>query len=112
MNSLEFIDKEIKKYKNIIIGVKATLKEPKTEDVIKFLKNDLKEYEEKVLHLQQIKSKLEAWEVVKHLIHKRKMCEERFIQVMGGVYNEGQCWSSGINPYEIIKKALEVEDER
>ena len=97
MNSLEFIEKEINHWNKVIKH------QPSSNDVQKHL-ND------KLQTLYQIKSELEAWEVVKHTIYKRKMGEESFIQVMGGIYNEGQCWTSGINPYEIIKKALEVEE--
>lgn len=66
MNNIEFIDKEIERYKVIIFGVKTMLKEPhSTENTITFLENDLKEYEEKINYLQSIKNELEAWETIK-----------------------------------------------
>lgn len=107
MNSLEFINQEIEDAKHEIkmneIRIENMYNKTFYEERTEVLNNKLQT-------LQQIKTELEAWEVVKHLIYKRKMGEERFIQVMGGVYNEGQCWTSGINPYEIIKKALEVKE--
>ena len=99
MTDIEFIENEME-----CCEIDFVLAQ-KRED--KIMTRHLKERYEQ---LKQIKTILEAWEVVKHTIYKRKMGEESFIQVMGGVYNEGQCGTSGINPYEIIKKALEVED--
>jgi len=112
MTSLEFIEKEIAMVKKKISMVKSkfTIK-GLTYYHINEIKEEINILRDRLQVLQQIKSELEAWEVVKHTIYKRKMGEESFIQVMGGVYNEEQCWTSGINPYEIIKKALEVEDD-
>lgn len=103
MNSLEFIEKEIKFLEDMINMDLALIEDE--EDLKEIAKK-----QERLKHLQQIKTELEAWEVVKHSIYKRKMGEERYIQVMGGVYIEGQCWTSGINPYEILEKALEVKE--
>ena len=51
MNSLEFIDEEIKRYKT----------------VVRITSGDKKSYYKKAVnHLQQIKTILEAWEVVKN----------------------------------------------
>ena len=107
MNSLEFIEKEIEDRKENVKHWEKQLERYPNDEVFT---RGLNKSKEQLETLQQIKSALEAWEVVKHTIYKRKMGEESFIQVMGGVYNEGQCWTSGINPYEIIKKALEVEE--
>lgn len=109
MNNLEFIEKEIENAKELLqrlekLKVNSNKYELQLNEVLE------KDTQKKLFYLLQIKSILEAWEVVKHTIYKRKMGEESFIQVMGGVYNEGQCWTSGINPYEIIKKSLEVEE--
>lgn len=107
MNSLEFFEKEIERYKIIIIGTKAMLKEPRNEDVINYLKNDLKEYEEKVSHLQQIKSELEAWYICK------KHLEYFPSDYYNGIPEEVITMTSKIDKkdYPIIKKALEVEEE-
>lgn len=108
MNNLEFIEKEIAMVKKKISMAKSKFT---IKGITYYQLNEIKEeiniLRDRLQVFQQIKSALEAWEVVKHTIYKRKMGEESFIQVMGGVYNEGQCWTSGINPYEIIKKALE-----
>ena len=110
MTSLEYIRNKISKKIKTINEKRNFMTNCKKRNIpfnIELTYEDEKELE----YLRQVESELEAWEVVKHTIYKRKMGEESFIQVMGGVYNEGQCWTSGINPYEIIKKALEVSDE-
>lgn len=98
MTNLEFIEKEIERYKIIIYGVKTMLKEPhRTEDTITFLKNDLKEYEEKINHLQSIKNELEAWETVKPSIHHIK---EQQCFVIHNMFQKNQ--------YNAIKKGLKI----
>lgn len=107
MEALDFINKEIeatkRSHKAFELDYELFHRESDNRDAENLIK--------KLNNLQQIKVELEAWEIVKHLIYKRKMGEKLFIQVMGGSYNEGECWTSGINPYEILKKALEVKDE-
>ena len=106
--TIKFIDKLIKEYKESKNNFTRYSKTYPNDEVFS---NCVKKREQQIQTLEQIKYELEAWEIVKHNIYKRKMGEERYIQVMGGAYNEGDCWTSGINPYETIKKALEVKDE-
>ena len=106
--TIEHIEDRIQFYKTTKVKYeKECIKHPNE----KVYEDAVKTCEELIQINEQIKCKLEAWEVVKHTIYKRKIGEERYIQVMGSVYNDGQCWSSGVNPYEIVKKALEVENE-
>ena len=98
--TIEFVEKEKKNSKEFL------------DRAIRYnLTICLKNETEKLEVLEQIKCELEAWGIVKHSIYKRKMGEERYIQVMGSVYNEGQCYTSGLNPYEILKNTLEVEND-
>lgn len=108
MTNLEFIEKEIERYKIIIYGVKTMLKEPhRTEDTITFLKNDLKEYEEKINHLQSIKNELEAWYSVKSGLIYEKENKHRMSEEMRCAYT---IYLTD-NEMERIQKNLRIKDE-
>lgn len=89
MNSLEFIDQEIRSYEQLAIL---------SSDDIK------KRYEKCVLRLQQIKAILEAWEVVK----KYTDTSDDIVNTEFYLHID---FKSDIEDFKIMKKALEVEDE-
>lgn len=91
MNSLEFIDKEIK---NIVVFLEID------EVLYELSDNDYKFYNDRLKTLQQIKTELEAWEVAKKNI---------VIDITGSLYTiqiykqDEEC--------KIFEKALEIKDE-
>lgn len=102
MNSLEFIDEEIKRYKAV---VSITLGDKKSY------------YKKVIIHLQQIKAELEAWEVVKNkgvdmpmfmLYYDNLEKYNNFIisSLEGEAYYERRLLTQ--QEYETLKKALEV----
>ena len=105
MTSLEFIEAKIKSTERRIQELRKDQSFAIThnrEDEFLDLDSDIEYYEDLLYHLQQIKNILEAWEVVK-----------KFIIDSNGVYllrlDNDDYYD---NEYcQIIKKALEVEDE-
>lgn len=89
MNSLEWINKQIEKYKCFY-----------EED------KDYKEIQEGwgklIVRFQQIKTQLEAWEVIKKYVKE--------ISINGIVFEHIINVSHTKQNYEIIKKALEIEN--
>lgn len=100
MNSLEFIDQEIISYKHLVT----------------FSSNDRKKYyEECVLLLQQIKTILEAWEVVnEEFIIKPYYQQGKYPAIMiRHPIEDDEFVRRGVKQekYNIVEKALEVEDD-
>lgn len=90
MNSLEFVDDRIRSYETMLLTAIDT----------KCSEEQIKYYEEKLNIFRQIKAELEAWEVVKPSINEIK---GQCCVVIHNVFRDKY--------YQIIKKALEVEDE-
>ena len=98
MTDLEWINEEIEHLKHIL----------ELDDVLCNLSDkDYKSLKDILNHLQQIKAKLEAWEIVKCSISKEHL-EDYQIRTM---YGENPFMNLSKGDYEIIKKALEIEDE-
>lgn len=100
MNSLEFIEKEIKFLEDMISMDMALIED----------EYDLEEIAKKqqhLSHLRQIKAELEAWEAIKK--HIEYFPEDYW----NGIPKEVIALTSPFSreDYPIIKKALEVEDE-
>lgn len=97
MNSLEFINEEIKRYKT----------------VIRIVSGERKSYYKKVVkQLQQIKSELEAWYVLKpDLEHTENALGEHEIKFRKFYTDADVELHDTKEKYYKLKKALEVEDE-
>lgn len=103
MNSLEFIEKEIKELKFQINYIKSNMKKYIDFRTEGQLEVDMRQF--KLNHLLQIKSVLEAWEVVKK--HCDYQDSDRFNCIPEGFYS--------IEPirgkdFLIVRKVLEVEN--
>lgn len=98
MNSLEFINQEIEYLNN---KIKYFKEEPYTS----FGRNYINYCEEKLEMFQQIKTELEAWEVVKKDDVMSHIC---YCLASGQSINFHRLTEEN---REIIKKALEVQDE-
>lgn len=100
MNSLEFIEEEIKNKKNV-------LDEELDENelfILSLIEEDyLGRLNDELQQLEQIKTILEAWEVVKR--YKKEL------SVNGIIFEHIINVSHTKQDYEKVKKALEVEDE-
>lgn len=108
MNSLEFIEFYIKEYKRSVEWHKKYQEKNPTSFV-----NTLKEEELILHHLQQIKFELEAWEIVKRILDltvKEDKQKYDFIYYWL-IYHPYELLEIEKQDYEILKKALEVEDE-
>lgn len=97
--TIEIVDREIKFLEEQIIKYEIHLFAFPQLNV----ENRLEEMKEDLQTLEQIKCELEAWEVVK------KYCKEKSIN--GIVFEHIINVSHTKQNYEIVKKALEVEDE-
>ena len=106
MTSLEFIEKEIKKTKELLqrlekLKVISNKYELQLNEVLE------KDTQEKLFYLQQIKSELEAWEVVKNKISIEKgSIDYATINIKD--------WHHHLTKeqFETLKKALEVKNEK
>ena len=108
MSSLEFIEKEIQKAKELLqrlekLKVISNKYELQLNEVLE------KDTQEKLFYLQQIKSILEAWEELKPEIkeHKEVLYEDELTNVLVFALP----YSANPKKYNAIKKALEAKNE-
>ena len=110
MNSLEFIEKEIKNAKELLkrlekLKVISNKYELQLNEVLE------KDTQEKLFYLQQIKSELEAWEVVKNKNVKiGTVRTSPNYEVFNSLFNSNTIEKNRITEieFDIIQKALEV----
>lgn len=117
MNSLEFIEKEIERCKNIKNGIIAILKEPYHEESFKLvLIDDLRNYENALSFLNQVKIELEGWEAIKsELVIEKHVAnsyedEYRTITFKSGCIDDIEILENK-SKINAISKALEVKND-
>ena len=111
MNSLEFIEKQIKQEQGIIKTYEECFKIDKTEFDKSITRSYIQIHQKNINHLQQIKSELEAWEIVKRILDltvKEDKQKYDFIYYWL-IYHPYELLVIEKQDYEILKKALEVE---
>lgn len=105
MTNLEFVESRIKFFEEKIKEEEQEFKMMKTEDkhIISYYNKHIDILKEKKKIFEQIKTELEAWEVVKRYVKE--------ISINGIVFEHIINVSHTKQNYEVVKKALEVEDE-
>lgn len=118
MNSLEYIEKDIKFREEENIYLKRRFKEEKSPYLQKEIALIIKMNQEVIQLLQQIKYEIESLKIIKEKlvldVETETATEENGVSITGYWLVEGGCQKTYIiiNPeeYEILKKALKVKD--
>lgn len=111
MNSLEFIERLKEKEESMIKTYEEYFKTDKTKFDKQITKGYIQNHQKNIVYLNQIKEELEAWEVVKNKsvdMHDIIHCSS--LEVFNCcLYKDYQLTEQ---EYKIIKKALEVKDDK
>lgn len=116
MNSLEFIEREIKRLKEILKGIDKRIQIDQNHPASLAYDIEGKEHFEKELaHFEQIKSEVEAWKICKKYSHINNYNSNNKRFDIAIWLNTENCDFKGCASFEeclTVKKALEVQDEK